>query len=115
MFPIVEPDQSAGRSTEPALSPGKPTLVTLPNPKRRIHEYSRSLPSFSASVIAPTFDDCARMRATLIVSVPRFSASLIVRSATLIEYGSTNDVCGETSLSESAPATVTSLNVEPGS
>src|SRR5919204_6474655 len=75
----------------------------------------RDGPSFSASVIAPTLDDCARIRATLIVSVPRGSASWITRSDTWIEYGSVNVVEGVTKRSDSAPATVTSLKVDPGS
>ena len=114
-FPIVEPDHWSGGSTKPALSPGKPTPVARPKPKRLIQRDSRSLPSFSASVIAPTFDECERIFATLIVSVPRSSASWMTRSATAIDPGSTKLVCGVTSPSESVPATVTSLNVEPGS
>ena len=39
----------------------------------------------------------------------------MMRSATWIEYGSVNVVSGVTSPSESAPVTVTSLKVEPGS
>jgi hypothetical protein len=66
-------------------------------------------------VIAPTFDERARICATVIVSVPRGSASWITRSATWIEYGSTKLVDGVTRCCESAPATVTTLNVEPGS
>ena len=49
------------------------------------------------------------------VSVGRYSASWITRSATWIEYGSLNLVDGVTIPCESAPAIVTSLNVEPGS
>ena len=39
----------------------------------------------------------------------------MTRSATWIEYGSVNVVRGVTMRSERTPATVTSLNVEPGS
>src|SRR5262245_17902710 len=39
----------------------------------------------------------------------------MTRSATWIEYGSVNAVDGDTRCSDSAAATVTSLNVEPGS
>src|SRR5438067_489507 len=39
----------------------------------------------------------------------------MTRSATWIEYGSVNVVEGETSRSDSAAATVTTLNVDPGS
>ena len=74
-----------------------------------------SFPSILAIVIAPTFDERCRICATVIVSVPRGSASCTTRSATRIEYGSVNLVCGETSPSESAPATVTTLNTDPGS
>ena len=64
---------------------------------------------------APTFDECERICETVSVSVPRGSASWTMRSATGIEYGSMNLVSGETMPVESAPAIVTSLNVEPGS
>ena len=66
-------------------------------------------------MIAPTLDECERISATVKRSVPRGSASWITRSATWMSYGSTNGVDGVTSPCESAPATVTSLNVEPGS
>ena len=112
-FPIVDPDQYEGRM--PALSPGKSTPVRRPKPKRPIHRSSLSFLSISASVIAPTFDERERICATLICSVPRCSASWMTRSATWIEYGSVNVVPGCTMPSESAPATVTSLKVEPGS
>ena len=49
---MVEPDQSAFGSRIPGLSPGKSMPVTLPKPKRSIQDDSRSLPSFSASVMA---------------------------------------------------------------
>jgi hypothetical protein len=38
-----------------------------------------------------------------------------MRSATRSEYGSVNAVRGVTRCDDSAPATVTTLNVEPGS
>ena len=114
-LPIVEPDHwSAGRAI-PWLSPGKSIPVGRPKPKRPIHDISRSLPSSRASVIAPTFEDLARICATDIVSVPRGSASWMTRSATWMEYGSVNLVRGVTIPVESAPPTVTSLNVDPGS
>ena len=47
--------------------------------------------------------------------MPRSSASWMTRSATCSEYGSVKRVVGETIRSVSAPATVISLNVEPGS
>ena len=61
--------------------------VGLPKPNLWIQPSSRVAPSFSASVIAPTLDEYLRICATLNVSVPRFSASWITRSATWIEYG----------------------------
>ena len=64
---------------------------------------------------APTFEERWRICATVIVSVGRTSASWMTRSATRIEYGSVNFVSGVTSPSESAPAIVTTLNIEPGS
>ena len=90
-------------------------VMRLLNSLREIQPASRCCPSRSASVIAPTLDERARISATVIVSVPRGSASWMIRSATWISYGRTKLVAGETRPSESAPATVTSLNVEPGS
>jgi hypothetical protein len=64
-LPIVEPDHLSAGSTAPGLSPGKSIPVGLPKPKRAIHSVSRSLPSISASVIAPMFDECDRICATV--------------------------------------------------
>ena len=64
---------------------------------------------------APTFEERARIVATLIVSVPRSSASSIVRSATWSCGGRMNSVAGVTSFSSSAAETVNALKVEPGS
>ena len=89
--------------------------VGLPNPNRSIQAASSPGPSFSAIVIVPTFDDWARMSLTLITSVPRVCASWITRSATWIVGASVKVLVGETTLSSSAPAIVTILNVEPGS
>ena len=89
--------------------------VGRPKPKRSIQPASSPAPSFSAIVIVPTFDDWARISATVITSVPRVWASWIMRSATWIVGASVNGVVGVTTLSSSAPATVTTLNVEPGS
>ena len=83
--------------------------------KREIQLASRSGPTRPASVTAPTFEERARIWPTVIVSVPRSSASWMTLSATWIEYGSENEVNGVTRWSESAAATVTSLNVDPGS
>ena len=80
-----------------------------------IHWASRAGPISRAIVIAPTFDDRARICETVIHSVGRGSASWITRSATRIEYGSLNFVCGVTIPIDSAAEIVTSLNVEPGS
>ena len=68
----------------PWLSPGKSMPVGRPKSKREIQDASRSFPSSCASVIAPTLEDFERIVATLIVSVPRSSASWILRSATWI-------------------------------
>ncbi len=57
-FPIVVPDHWSGYDgTMPPLSPGKSSPVGLPKPKRPIHFISSGAPSFSAIVIAPTFDE----------------------------------------------------------
>ena len=61
------------------------------------------------------FDDRERICATVIRSVARGSCSWMIRSATRIELASVNGVFGVTIFSESAAATVTTLNVEPGS
>src|SRR5215471_822181 len=114
-LPIVDPDHWSAGSTIPWLSPGESIPVRRPKPKRPIHDIRRFLPSSSANVIAPTFDERARIWATDIVSVPRGSASWIVLSATRMEYGSVNFLHGVTIPVESAPPTVTSLNVDPGS
>ena len=115
MFPIDEPDHLSSGSTMPALSPGKSIPVRCPKPKREIQRTSRCRVNRSARVIAPTLDERERISETVIVSVPRGSASWILRSATWISYGSVNRVVGVTSPSDRAPATVTSLKVEPGS
>src|SRR5437764_2276574 len=99
----------------PALSAGKSMPVLRPKPNRVIHRASRSLPRSSAIRIAPTLDEWARIWATVIDSAGRGSASWITRSATWIVGGSQKEVDGETSPSESAPDTVTTLNVDPGS
>ncbi len=114
--PIVEPDHWSSGSTMPGLSPGKSTPVGLPKPKRSIHEASSPAAELlRRSVIVPTFDDSERICRTVIRSVPRVCASWITRSATWIVGASVNDVVGETTLSSSAAAIVTILNVEPGS
>ncbi len=112
-LPIVEPDQYVGSS--PCASPGASTPVRLPKPKRPIQPSTRSRPSICASVIVPTFEDCERICATVIRWVGRGSCSWMIRSATRIDDGSVNAVDGLTIPSESAAATVTTLNVEPGS
>ena len=113
-FPIVEPDQYDGSS--PWFSPGKSMPVGCaeaelldPLLEPRLAE------QLLAIVTVPTFDERCRICATVIVSVPRGSASWMRRSATWIEYGSVNFVRGVTSPSESAPAIVTTLKTEPGS
>ena len=72
-------------------------------------------PSFSPIVTAPTLEEWARIWATLIVSVPRGSASEIVRLATRMLGGSVNEVSGVTTPSSSAAETVNALKVDPGS
>ena len=77
-LPIVAPVHSDGGSTIPALSPGKSIPVLCPNPNRETHqETSRvgCLVSSSASVIAPTFEECERISSTEYVTVSRSSAS----------------------------------------
>ena len=65
--------------------------VRSPKPNCVIHFLSRVSPSsVRAIVTVPTFDERCRICATVIVSVPRFSASWMTRSATWIEYGSVN-------------------------
>ncbi len=116
-LPIVEPDQCSGGTTMPGDSPGKSMPVGLPKPKRAIQPDMPTcvLATFCASVTVPMFDDCERIWATDMTLVGRHSCSRIRRSATMIEYGSVKRVVGVTSFSESAAATVTTLNVEPGS
>ena len=73
--PIVEPDHWESGSTMPELSPGKSTFVFWPKPKRWIQPDRRSEPTFSASVTAPTLEECESICPTVSVSVPRRSAS----------------------------------------
>ena len=61
------------------------------------------------------FDEYSTIWRTLYRTVPRVCASRMTRSATRSWGGSRNVVCGVTVPSSSAAATVTSLNVEPGS
>ena len=89
--------------------------MALPKPNRPIQLSTRERPSIWASVIVPTFDDCERICATVIRCVGRGSCSWMIRSATRIDDGSVNGVVGLTIFSERAAATVTTLNVEPGS
>ena len=66
-LPIVAPVQRDGGMTIPALSPGKSIPVLCPKPNLEIHqETSRvgCLVSSSASVIAPTFEECERICST---------------------------------------------------
>src|SRR3954449_13179353 len=63
--------------------------LSRPKPKREIQLARACCPRRSARVTAPTFEDRARIWATVIVSVPRGSASWMIRSATWIEYGRT--------------------------
>ena len=101
----------------PALSPGKSIPVGCPKPKRAIQRPSRCGPSSSASVIVPTFDECERIWATrhrLGRRAARRRGS--TRSATwIVVRQRERRRSASTRPSESAPATVTSLNVEPGS
>ena len=69
----------------PGLSPGKPIPVCCPKPNREIHFASRSFPSSSASMTAPTFDEWERICPTVSLSVPRCSASWMTRSEIWIE------------------------------
>ena len=63
--------------------PGKSCMgLEIPNPKREIQWTRRWRVSRSARVIAPTLDERERISETVIVSVPRGSASWILRSAT---------------------------------
>ena len=90
--------------------------VGRPKPKRWIQSFRRDSPSFVRAIVtAPTFDERCRIWDTVIRSVGRVSASCTTRSATWIEYGSRNDVCGVTRCSASAPPIVTTLNTDPGS
>ena len=99
----------------PLPSPGRSLPVVEPKPKRRTQPSKRRSPSFIPMVIAPTLLDCERICAVVSVSKPRCSFSPIVRSATLISGARLNEVCGVTTRSWSAPATVKGLKVEPGS
>ena len=114
-LPIVEPDHSSGRRVIPRDSPGKSIPVLRPNPNRSIHSVSPARCNCSASVTTPTLDDRDRICETVIVCVPRGTASWMTRSAIGSSYGSRNFVVGETMPDSSTPPTVTTLKVDPGS
>ena len=114
-LPIEEPEYWSTLGTIPASSPGRSMPVGSENPKRRTQASNFAVPSFSPIVTVPTFDDWARMSATVSVPPPPSCASWIVRSATRIVGPIVNFVRGVTSLSSIAPATVNALKVEPGS
>jgi hypothetical protein len=63
---------------------------------------------------APTFEERARMSETVKMP-PVPCASLMTRSATWISGPMLKRVSGRTTFSDSAPATVNDLKVEPGS
>ena len=60
-LPNVEPDQVSRDGIRPGLSPGSPTPVRFPRPKRTSMSAKRSSPTSRAAMIVPTFDDFARM------------------------------------------------------
>ena len=60
-LPNVDPDQVSRAGTRPGLSPGSPTPVRWPSPKRPSMSAKRSSPTSRAAMIVPTFDDFARM------------------------------------------------------
>jgi hypothetical protein len=74
-LPIVDPDQFSGGRTMPFVSPGNSMPVGRPKPNRLIHSVRRACWSWNASVMMPTFDDWDRICATVIVCVPRSTAS----------------------------------------
>jgi hypothetical protein len=78
-LPSTAPDARswAGGSTRtPRIWAG--SIATAATPRLRPS-------SFCAIVTVPTFEECCRICETVIVSVPRGSASWIRRSATMIE------------------------------
>ena len=113
-FPIVEPDHLSGGSTKPALSPGNPTPVARPKPKRAIQRESAILAELLGERDRA---DVRRVREDL-RHAHRLGAALFCVVDDAVgdgdRSGSTKLVCGVTSRSESVPATVTSLKVEPG-
>ena len=99
----------------PVCSPGRSTPVARPKPNLRTHLSNRSAPSFRPIITDPTLDDSFRICETVLIPPPPSCASPTVRSATVISGDTSSVVPGSTSPSDSAPATVKALNVEPGS
>ena len=104
------------RQHDPGLSPGKSTPVVLAEAEP-VDPATRAAPRRAAArcVIVPTFEDCARICATVIVSVPRVLGLVDDAVGDLDRRRERERVVGVTRLSSSAAATVTILNVEPGS
>ena len=112
---MVDPDHWSSGSANPADSPGKSMPVLFPKPKRSIHDASRPSPRRCAIVIVPMFEEYSTIWRTVMRCVPLVCDSRIVRSATLRVGGRRNDERGFTIPSCRPAATVTSLNVDPGS
>ncbi len=104
-----------GSSTIPCCSPGRSTPVGLEKPKLRTQRSKRVGPSLRPIMALPTFEERARIWATVSGPLPSSCASPIVRSATWSSEGTWSRVSGVISFSWRAPATVNALNVEPGS
>src|ERR1700716_3267027 len=114
-LPNVDPDHVAMGGTRPALSPGSPTPVGVPSPKRVSMSAKRCSPTFWAVMIVPTFDDFARTPVSVNCWGPCTHASLIVRSATLMFPGTVRTSEGFATPYSSAADIVTILLTDPGS
>ncbi len=110
-----DPEYSETGRMMPRSSPGRSTPVGLPKPNSRTQWSKRFSLSSRPILMAPTFEDCARIWEVVSASGPRTCDSPMVRSATWIVGGRSKTVSGVTLRSCSAPATVNALNVDPGS
>jgi hypothetical protein len=98
-----------------AKYPGTTALVPVPDTTFWASIVTRTLPSFSPTMIVPTFDELTRMSVTDQLTGGCGSWSAKTASAMGSLSGTTRRESGVTSPSSMAPEIVMTLLVEPGS
>ena len=104
---------SAG--TMPSDSPGNPSPVVRPNPKRFRYDASVVLPTRPPTFAIPMLLDSATMSASIMVSTGCSCESWIVYSSTSIESGTWKRCVIDTAPDSMAAAAVITLLTDPGS